>query len=53
MIEGVENDPSIQTAHEGGKKMQEFKPDRIISAGADMWLKNEPSFGVGQFIFHV
>lgn len=33
LIEGVENDPSITTAQNGGKKMEEFQPDLIISAG--------------------
>jgi alcohol dehydrogenase class IV len=33
LIEGVENDPSITTAQNGGKKMEEFQPDWIISAG--------------------
>ncbi|WP_342366551.1 iron-containing alcohol dehydrogenase [Peribacillus sp. TH16] len=33
LIEGVENDPSITTAQNGGKKMEEFQPDWIIAAG--------------------
>ncbi|PLT31946.1 iron-containing alcohol dehydrogenase [Bacillus sp. V5-8f] len=33
LIEGVENDPSIKTAQNGGKKMEEFQPDWIIAAG--------------------
>ncbi|RFU63110.1 iron-containing alcohol dehydrogenase [Peribacillus glennii] len=33
IIEGVENDPSITTAQNGGKKMEEFQPDWIIAAG--------------------
>ncbi|WP_269758451.1 iron-containing alcohol dehydrogenase [Thalassobacillus sp. C254] len=33
LIDGVENDPSAKTALEGAKKMEEFQPDWIISAG--------------------
>jgi len=32
-FEGVERDPSVETVLKGAKKMQEFKPDVIVSIG--------------------
>ncbi|MDQ0242502.1 alcohol dehydrogenase class IV [Bacillus fengqiuensis] len=33
LIEGVENDPSVQTVQNGAKTMEEFQPDWIIGVG--------------------